>query len=124
MPAGGKTSKKRAAPSQIGPKPKRVHSEGPLIKDKKPSVLKRGRPVTLPQTHDSDTSSDEKVENFSEEDVRSADEDEMLDVSAKGPNGGHRVSPSELNAILTDRTVQLRKKHTRHRKFSSTSARL
>jgi len=119
MPAGGKTSKKRAAPSQIGPKPKRIHSEGPLIKDKKPSVVKRSRPVTLPQTHDSDTSSDEKVENFSEE-----EDEKMLDVSAKGPNGGHRVSPSELNAMLTDRTVQLRKKHTRHRKFSSTSARL
>lgn len=125
MPAGGKTSKKRAAPSQIGPKPKRIHSEGPLIKDKKPSVVKRGRPVTLPQTHDSDTSSDEKVENFSEEDAGSVDEDEeMLDVSAKDPNGGHWVSPSELNAMLTDRTIQLRKKHTRHRKFSSTSARL
>jgi hypothetical protein len=58
MPAGGKTSKKRAAPSQIGPKPKKIK---PSIKDEKPSVVKRGRPVT--QTHDSDTSSDEKVEN-------------------------------------------------------------
>jgi len=91
MPAGGKTSKKRAAPSQIGPKPKRIHSEGPLTKDEKSSVVRRSRPVTLPQTHDSDASSDEKVENFSEEeDARSADEnEEMSDVPVKDPNGGY-----------------------------------
>ena len=104
MPAGGKASKKRAAPSQIGPKPKRIHSEGPLIKDKKPSVVKRGRPVTLPQTHDSDTSSDEKVENFSEEDAGLADEgEEMVDVPTKGPNGGCRVSAFGMDARLMDR---------------------
>lgn len=89
MTAGGKTSKKRAAPSQIGPKPKKIHSEKPPAKDEKPRVVKRSRPVTLPQTHDSDASSDEEVESSSGED---ADEDEeMPDVPTKDPNGGYQV---------------------------------
>lgn len=93
MASGGKTSKKRAAPSQIGPKPKRVHSEKPPTKDEKPNPVKRGRPVTLPQTHSSDTSSDEEAENSSEEeDAGLASEDEeMLDIPTKDPNGGCRV---------------------------------
>jgi len=89
MAAGGKTSKKRAAPSQIGPKTKKIHSEKPPTKDEKPNAVKRGRPVTLPQTHSSDTSSDEEAENSSEgEDAEPADEDEeMPDVPTKDPNG-------------------------------------
>jgi pumilio family protein 6 len=90
MAAGGRTSKKRVAPSQIGPKSKKVHSEKPQTKDAKPSVVKRGRPVTLPQTHHSDASSDEEGEDSSEEgDAEPADEDEeMLDLPTKDPNGG------------------------------------
>ena len=92
MVAGGKTSKKRAAPSQIGPKSKKVHSEKPPTKDEKPSAVKRSRPVTLPQTQGSDTSSDEKAEHSSEEeDAGSVGEDEeMLDIPPKDPNGGRR----------------------------------
>jgi len=91
MAAGSKAPKKRAAPSQIGPKPKKIHFEKPPTKDERPGAVKRGRPVTLPQTHDSDTSSDEEVENLSEgEDVEFADEDEqMLDAPVKDPNGGY-----------------------------------
>ena len=92
MAAGGKTSKKRAAPSQIGPKSKKIHSEKPPTKDEKPSAVKRGRPVTLPQTHGSDASSDEEAENSSEEGADLADGDEeMLDVPAKDPNGMCRI---------------------------------
>ena len=126
MPAGGKTSKKRAAPLQIGPKPKKIHSEKQSFKDEKPSVVKRSRPVTLLQTHDSGSSSDEEVKNFSdEEDAELADEDEeMLDVPTKDPNGGCQVSVSGLNMKLIDRSVQLQEKRTRHRKLSLTNARL
>jgi len=92
MTAGGKTSKKRAAHLQIGPKKKKINSEKSSIQDEKPSVVKRGRPVTLPKTHDSDTSSDEEVENSSEEDAEIADDDEQMpDVPTKDPNGGCRV---------------------------------
>ena len=96
MAAGSKTSKKRAAPSQIGPKSKKIHSEKPPTKDEKPNAVKRGRPVTLPQTHGSDTSSDEEAENSSEdereEDAKLMSEDaEVLDVPTKDPNGGYRI---------------------------------
>jgi len=96
MAAGGKTSKKRAAPSQIGLKSKRVHSEKPPTKDEKPNAMKRGRPVTLPRTQGTDTSSDEEAENPSEgegeEDAELASEDEeMVDAPTKDPNGGCRV---------------------------------
>ena len=93
MAAGSKTSKKRAAPSQIGPKSKKVHSEKPLTKDEKPNAVKRGRPVTLPKPHSSETGSDEEAENSSEEeDAELSNEDEeMLDVPTKDPNGGCRV---------------------------------
>jgi len=126
MTAGGKTFKKRAAPSQIGPESKKkIHSEKPSIKDEKPSVVKRGRPVTLPKTHDSDTGSDEEVEISSEEDAKIVDEDEQMpDVPTKDPNGGYRALASELHVKLMDRGIQLQRKRTRHRKFSSTSARL
>lgn len=125
MTAGGKTSKKRAAFPQVGPKSKRLRSEKPPIRDDKPSVVRRGRPVTLPQTHGSDTSSDEEVENSSKGDAESTDEDtEMPDVPTKDPNGGQRIQASEINARLTDRTVQLQGKRIRHRKFSLTNARL
>lgn len=126
MAAGGKTSKKRAAPLQIGPKTKKIHSENPQTKDEKSSAVKRGRPVTLPQTRDSDTSSDEEFKSSSEEgDVELADEDEeMLDAPTKDPNGGCRAQASEPNAILKDRTLQLLGKRTRPRKFSWTNGRL
>ena len=90
MAAGGRSSKKRVAPSQIGPEPKKVHSEKPPTKDEKSRTVKRGRPVTLPQTLDSDTSSDEEAESLSEDvDVELSDGDEeMIDVPAKDPNGG------------------------------------
>ena len=95
MAAGGKTSKKRVAPSQAGPKPKKIHSEKPPppTKNEKPGPVKRGRPVTLPQTHDSDTSFDEEAENLSESvGAELTDEDdEMLDAPTKDPNGGRRV---------------------------------
>jgi len=95
MAAGGKTSKKRAAPSQIGPKLKKVHSEKPPTKDEKPNAVKRGRPVTLPQTHGFEASSDEEAENSSEEGEEDAElvneDEEMLDVPTKDPNGGCRV---------------------------------
>ena len=124
MLARGKTSKKRAAPSQIGPEPKKIHSE----RDEKPSVVKRGRPVTLPQTHESSDTvgSDQEVDNFpEEEDAKLSDEDKkMLDIPTKSPNGGCQVSASELNMKLMDRAVQLQRKRTRHRKFSLTNARL
>jgi hypothetical protein len=94
MAAGAKTSKKRAAPSQIGPRSKKIHSEKPATKDEKPSVVKRSRPVTLPQTHGSDTSSDEGGENSSEEDDGELeDEDEkMPDAPTKDPNGRCRFN--------------------------------
>ena len=85
MTPGRKPSKKRPAPSQIGPKPKKTHFEKPPAKDEKPRVFKRDRPVTVLQTQDSDTSSDGTAETLSEEE----DEDEeMLDVPAKDPTGG------------------------------------
>jgi len=127
MTAGDKTSKKRAAPSQIGPKPKKAHSEKlPTTKDEKPSAAKRGRPVTVSQTHNSDTSSDEEVDNSSEEeDAEPTDEDEeMLGVQTKDPNGECQVSVSELRVRLMDWVVQLQEKRIRHRKFSLTNARL
>lgn len=127
MTAGGKPSKKRAAPSQIGPKSKKkIHPETPPKKDERPSVVKRGRPVTLPQTHDSDTSSDEEAENLSGEDegAESVDEDEeMPDASTKDPNGGCRALASGLK-IIDGSTVQLQERHTKHRRFSSTNAKL
>ena len=117
-------AKKRAARSQIGPKTKKIRSGKPQTKDEKLSVVKRGRPVTLPQTNESDGGSDEEVESSSEGDAELADEDEeMLDVPAKDPNGGRRIQASELSVRLMDRTFQLQKKPTRHRKFSWTSAR-
>lgn len=126
MTAGGKPSKKRVAPSQIGPKPKKIHSEKSQIKDKKPSVFKRDRPVTLPQVHDSGTSSGGEAGSLSEDgDAELTDEDEgMLGVLTKDPDGRCRVPASELDARLMDRTVQLRRKRTRHRKFSLNNARL
>ena len=99
MTSGGRLSKKRAAPSLIGPKPKKVHSEGRPTKDKKLDVVKRGRPVTLPQTLDSDTSSDEESRTLSEEDAKMTDEDEEMgetpDLPAKDPNGRCQVYASE-----------------------------
>lgn len=92
MATGGRTSKKRVAPSQIGPKAKKIHSEKPPTKNEKPGTVKRGRPVTLPHTN-LDTSSDEEAEDLLEEvNAVSVDEDEeMLDVSTKDPNSGCRV---------------------------------
>lgn len=93
MTSGGRISKKRAAPSQIGPKSKRIHSEKPHTKDGKPGAVKRSKPVTVLRTQDSDISSDEEGEDSSEgENAELADEDEeMLDIPTKDPNGECRV---------------------------------
>lgn len=120
MTPGRKPSKKRPAPSQIGPKPKKAHLEKPPTKDEKPRVFKRDRPVTVPQTQDSDTSSEGTTETLS----GGEDEDEkMLDVPAKDSTSG-LLRPVGLNENLMDCIVQLQKRRTRHRKFSLTNAKL
>lgn len=91
MAPGGRASKKRAAPLQIGPKAKKVHLEKPHKKDEKSPAVKRSKPVTLPQTNDSDVDSD-GGEGSSEEDVEIANEDsEMTDVPTKDPNGVYQI---------------------------------
>ena len=55
--------------------------------------MKRSKPVTVLRTQDSDISSDEEGEDSSEgENAELADEDEeMLDIPTKDPNGECRV---------------------------------
>jgi hypothetical protein len=93
MTSAGRPSKKRAAPSQIGPKSKRVHSEKPRKKDEKPDAVKRSKPVTLLRTQDSDISSDGEGEGSSEEENAELADDgeEKLDVQVKDPNGECRI---------------------------------
>ena len=95
MTSDGRITKKRTAPSQIGPRPKKTHSERSHTKDEKLDAVKRNKPVTLRRTHDSDISSDEGEDSSSEEEKEDAeltDEDEeMLDVPTKDPNGVYRV---------------------------------
>lgn len=90
MTSSGRTSNKRAAPSQIGPRSKKAHSEKPRTKDEKPGAVKRSQPVTVLRIHDSDISSDEGEDSSEkEEDEELSDEDEeMPDVLTKDPNGG------------------------------------
>ena len=97
MTSGGKTSSKRAAPSQMGPRSKKAHSEKPHTKDEKPSPVKRSKPVTLLGTNDSDISSEEDEDSSEGENAELMDEDdEMLDVTMRDPNGGwHRIYLSE-----------------------------
>lgn len=84
----GRTSKKRAAPSQIGPKAKKVHLEKPHKKDEKSVAVKRSKPVTLLRTNGSDADSDGGEGSSEEEDIESTNEDdEMTDAPAKDPNG-------------------------------------
>lgn len=96
MAASQKTSKKRAAPSQAGPKAKKVHVED------KPDK-KRSRPITQPlatedAASDSDGPSDDvdDVVSEAEEDVADAGEDAMEveskhDQRPKDPNGVFHV---------------------------------
>lgn len=96
MTSSGKTSQKRAAPSQIGPSSKKARSEKPQTKGEKPGAVKRSKPVTLLATHDSGTSSDEGEDPSEEEGADSTDEDEeVLDIPTKDPNGGCRARPFE-----------------------------
>ena len=123
MTSGGRTSKKRAAPSQIGPRPKKALSEKPRARDEKPAAVKRGKPVTLLGTLDSDTGSDEGEDPSEEGDAESTDEDEeMLDAPTKDPNGGCRVYP--LAAECKADGPQLQGRDIRPRKFFLISARL
>ena len=89
MVSGGRTPKKRAAPSQIGPRAKKFHSEKPFSKDEKPGGVKRSKPVTILQTEGSDIGSDEGGGLSEEEDEELADVDkEMVDIPKRDPNGG------------------------------------
>lgn len=85
MTPGRKPSKKRAAPSQIGPKPKKARTGKPPTKDEKPRVFKRDRPVTVPQAQDSDASFDGTAESLSEGE---GEDEKMLDVPAKDSTSG------------------------------------
>jgi hypothetical protein len=93
MAATQKSSKKRPAPTQSGPTPKKVHIAKPAKgKDDK----KRSRPVTLPVQEETSDSQEEEFDEFggAEDDMRldgGAGMDEM-DVDSsnalpKDPNG-------------------------------------
>ena len=87
MVSKGRTSKKRAAPSLIGPKAKKVHLEKPHKKDEKSAAVKRSKPVTL-LTNGSDIDSDGGEGSSEEEDVDLMNEDdETTDAPTKDPNG-------------------------------------
>lgn len=83
-------SKKRPAPSQAGPKQKKIHVEKPKkqIEEDSGKKVKRGRPVTLPQNSEPETSSEDEEDN-EEAAEASEGEDEMQidDAPAKDPNG-------------------------------------
>jgi hypothetical protein len=84
-----RTSKKRSATSQVGPKSKKIHlhkPERPIVGDE-PKKIRRGRPVTLPQNEHATSSEDEDVED--DEGSESLDEDTDMHVDdrpAKDPN--------------------------------------
>jgi hypothetical protein len=89
MTSSSKTSKKRAAPSQIGPRSKKTLSEKPHTRDEKSGAAKRTKPVTLVGTHDSEGSSPSSELMSEVGDVESTEGDEeMVDVPMKDPNGG------------------------------------
>jgi pumilio family protein 6 len=73
MVAASKSTKKRPAVSQGGPKPKKVHVEKPAKSDKK-----RSRPVTLP-ARDVQSASDSEAEDDEEEQVDAMDEAEEME---------------------------------------------
>jgi len=87
MASKARTLKKRAAPSQIGPKAKKVHLEKPHKKDDKSAAVKRRKPVTL-LTNGSDIDSDGGEGSSEEEDVDLMNQDdEATDAPTKDPNG-------------------------------------
>lgn len=82
--AADKRSKKRSAPSQTGPKGKKVQLDVPESKGKK-----RSQPVTRPVETSGD-SDDEEDEGFEEVDVDEAVEETGESSQAvKDPNGAH-----------------------------------
>ena len=97
MAASQKSGKKRAAPSQNGPKPKKAHLEST-----KPDK-KRSRPITQAITQDNGSDSDqsdgddlgddgdESVDELEveEEDEQAMQVDSMPDQRPKDPNGAY-----------------------------------
>ncbi|KAJ7916192.1 armadillo-type protein [Mycena leptocephala] len=73
MVAASKSTKKRPAVSQGGPKPKKVHVEKPAKSDKK-----RSRPVTLP-ARDVQSATDSEAEDDEEDQVDAMDEAEEME---------------------------------------------
>ena len=115
--ANSKTTKKRSAASQAGPKPKKIHldkSEKSVV-DNESKKVKRGRPVTLPRRDEHESSSDEGEESDSLDD----EQDMQVDSPpVKDPNGPLfsfllYISVNELRDIA----IQLQGRPTKHNVF-------
>lgn len=95
-PAVEKRGKKRSAPSQAGPKAKKVQVEKASATKVSEKGKKRSRPITLPAVVDSADSSDEGEELEVEEDIAL---EEGGEPSTKGPDA-KSTCPLERAALL------------------------
>ena len=103
MAASQKSGKKRAAPTQTGPKAKKVHLESTK------SDKKRSRPITQAITQDNGSDSDQSdaedvgndVDEFEavEEDEQAMQVDSKPEQQPKDPNGVYY--PFSLKNIIT-----------------------
>lgn len=108
MVAAQKNTKKRSAPSQSGPKPKKVHVEKPK------SDKKRSRPITAPVVveeagsesegdweDDDDDSAEAIVDDEGHDgDAMEVDEPKQQDLRPKDPNGGLHASSTLFEMLI------------------------
>lgn len=92
MPAAQKTSKKRPAPTQSGPTPKKLHLEKPA-KGKEAAPKKRSQPVTKPVRTEDSASDDQEFD-----DLEAAENDMDLDDGV----GGDQMHVDSFNAPAKD----------------------
>ena len=95
--ATAKSTKKRSAASQAGPKSKKPHVEKDKTSETK--AKKRSRPVTSALKDESAESSEDEFPEDAEEQEEVEDAEDAMDVtdSAKNPNG---TPNSSWNALL------------------------
>ncbi|KZT00076.1 ARM repeat-containing protein [Laetiporus sulphureus 93-53] len=101
-----KTSKKRPAVSQAGPKLKKLHTEPPQSSRSAEKLKKRSKPITRPvkeEDSDLDGSNEERTDEGSDEEPEEPDEERQdHTVSTKDPNAA-RESHKAQRALLEQR---------------------